>query len=96
MGAWHRVAVVRSAGMVFLYVDDAMIGSGSCSDNFSNSADLTLGCSGADLGCAEPFQGLIDEASVRDQGSSAAVILNSYCADQARLNPSGPLPAACQ
>lgn len=96
MGAWHRVVAVRSAGMVFLYIDDALIGTGACADNFSNAADLTLGCDGADLGCAEPFQGLMDEVSVRNAASDESIVINGYCADLSVVSPAGPLPAACQ
>jgi hypothetical protein len=80
--------------MVSLYVDDTLIGAASCGDNFMNSAALIFGC--ADTACAEPFQGLIDDVSVRDKSSDANLLINDYCADQALINPNGTASASCQ
>jgi len=90
---WHRVTATRNAGTIFLYVDDAPAGSATCADDFMNGAAFAVGCQ-ADLACAEPFQGRIDDVSVRKKAASAAALVNELCADQVSAGVD-PLPAAC-
>jgi hypothetical protein len=86
--AWHRVAATRSVGTISLYVDETPVGSAACADDFMNGAAFAVGCQ-ADLACAEPFQGRIDDVSVRKKAASAASLVNELCADQF---PQGLIP----
>ena len=93
-GVWSRVAATRKAGVIGLFVNGAQTGTGACADNFANAGSLAFGCNGPDLGCGEPFQGRIDEVSLRNTASEDATAVNDFCAHQA-LAGVAPLPAEC-
>ncbi|HEX5038491.1 MAG TPA: LamG domain-containing protein [bacterium] len=91
---WHRAAVVRAGGMIFLTIDGIAVGTGNCGDDFNNTSSLALGCNGQDIGCVEPFQGRIDEASIRTAASNDADLANDLCADLVQAGVD-PLPSMC-
>jgi hypothetical protein len=77
-GAWHMIAasVNRTNGTLDLYVDGALLTSGSgVVRDFGNNQDLNLG---QFIGGSFPFHGLIDEARIRGDASSSNWVWASY------------------
>ena len=76
---WHHTMVKRLGSTVSLYLDGQLAGTGSCTDNLSNGMALVLGCVAP--GCAEPFDGVIDDVMITKAGEPDP--LNDFCAAQA-------------
>lgn len=93
-GVWHHVAAVRSGGVVSLYLDGMVVGSGACADDFTNTAGLALGCNSPTVGCVEAFNGDLDEMTLYKTALTPAAIQNSYCASLV-LAGSMIFPAVC-
>ncbi|HEX5037627.1 MAG TPA: LamG-like jellyroll fold domain-containing protein [bacterium] len=93
-GEWHRALVTRSGMTVNVFIDGILAGSGTCADDFNNTAHVAFGCNSPERGCSTPLQGRMDEILSLNLSTTAEMAVNDFCADEAAAGVSPP--AVCQ
>ncbi|EKD42376.1 MAG: hypothetical protein ACD_73C00184G0001 [uncultured bacterium] len=61
LNTWNHFVVTRSNSKLQLYIDGELSAQTTCMDDLTNDATLTFGCNSPNNGCAEKFDGQLDE-----------------------------------
>ncbi|EKD42047.1 MAG: hypothetical protein ACD_73C00355G0001 [uncultured bacterium] len=67
---WNHVVASRSDGRIKLYINGEVTSVASCPANLYSEGQLTFGCNSADISCAEPFNGQMDEIAAYNRSLS--------------------------